>query len=76
MSEVKKGEKHPLYGKHLSLETRKRMSEANKGKHNKGKPRSLETRKKISEAHKGKHHSEETRRKMVLAWRRRKQKLA
>jgi len=47
----------------------------------KGKTRSLETRKKMSEAQKGKkhpfygkHHSEETKRKMVLAWRRRKQR--
>ena len=39
MSEVKKGENHPLYGKHHSLESRKRMSEAHKGK-----TRSLETR--------------------------------
>ena len=67
-------------GKHLSAETRKKISEANKGKQswNKVKPswikdkhHSEESRKKISESMKGennywfgKHHSEETRKKM------------
>ena len=53
-------------GKHLSAETRKKMSEARINK-----PKSAETRKKMSEAHKGKpswikgkHHSEESRKKM------------
>ena len=55
--------------KHLSEETRKKLSEAQKGKHH-----SEETRKKISEAQKGeknpnwgKHHSEETRKKLSEA---------
>ena len=60
-------------GKHLSAETRKKMSEALKGKkcYIFGKHLSEETRKKISEAQNGennywfgKHHSEETRKKM------------
>ena len=57
-------------GKSLSAETRKKLSEANKGKHpseesrkkmseaRKGKSLSAETRKKMSEANKGKHLSE------------------
>ena len=63
-------------GSHHSLETRKKMSEAQKGERHPlyGKHHSLETRKKISEANKGKHFSLETRWKMVLAWRRRKQR--
>ena len=43
----------------VSDETRRKMSEALKGK-----PRSKEIRRKISEAHKGKTHSEETKRKL------------
>lgn len=60
-------------GKHLSAETRKKMSEALKGKkcYIFGKHLSEETRKKISESQNGennywfgKHHSAETRKKM------------
>ena len=70
-------------GKHHSEETRKKMSEANKGENNprfgkpsafKGKHHSAETRKKMSESNKGKnhpffgkHHSEKTRRKLSKA---------
>ena len=70
-------------GKHHSEETRKKMSEANKGENNprfgkpsafKGKHHSAETRKKMSESRKGKnhpffgkHHSEKTRRKLSKA---------
>ena len=58
-----------------SEETRKKLSEAHKGKHHseetrkklsenrKGMQHSEETRKKLSESNKGKHHSEETRKK-------------
>ena len=46
-------------GKHLSAETRKKMSKARINK-----PKSAETRKKMSEAQKGKHRSEETRKKI------------
>ena len=49
-------------GKHLSEETRCKMSEAHKGKH-----LPAETRQKIAESHKGKHLSEEHRRKMSAA---------
>ena len=60
------GEKHPLFGKHLSEETRRKLSEAMKGR-----TLSEEHRRKISESMKGKnhplygkHHSEDTRRKI------------
>ena len=49
-------------GKHLSAETRKKMSEARINK-----PKSAETRKKMSEANKGKSLSAETRKKMCEA---------
>ena len=47
-------------------ETRKKISESNKGRTspNKGKPMSEEQKKKLSEINKGKHHSEETKRKL------------
>ena len=48
MSESKKRENHPFFGKHHSEETRKKIGEAKKGKH-----LSAETRKKMSEARKG-----------------------
>ena len=53
-------EHHKLHnkGKHLSDETRRKISEANKDK-----KLSEEHRRKLSEAHKGKHHTEEWRRK-------------
>ena len=72
----KEGENHPLFGHHHSEETRRKMSEAKKGKHlseehrkklseaQKGKHHSDYTRRKISDAKKGKHHSEEHRKKM------------
>ena len=62
-----------MIGLHLSAETRKKMSEAAKGKNAgkipwiKGKHHSAETRKKLSEASKGRHHSAETRKKMSEA---------
>ena len=59
MSESKKGENHPFFGKHHSEETRKKIGEAKKGKH-----LSAETRKKMSETRKGKSLSAETRKKM------------
>ena len=45
-----KGEKNPMFGRHWhqSEETRKKLSEANKGK-----PKSAETRRKMSEANRG-----------------------
>ena len=62
MSESKKGENHPFFGKHHSKETRKKIGEARKGKH-----LSAETRKKMSETRKGKSLSAETRKKMSEA---------
>jgi group I intron endonuclease len=59
MSEARSGECSPFYGKHLSEETRRKMSKALSGKHP-----SEETRRKMSEAQSGKHLSEETRRKI------------
>lgn len=63
-----------LHMKNISDDTRKKISEANKGKHHTDETRkkiseahkniSDETRKKMSEAQKGKHLTEETRRKM------------
>ena len=70
------GKPSGMKGKKHSAETRKKMSEAHKGKQawNKGIPQSEEAKKKNSEAHKGennywfgKHHSEETRKKMSEA---------
>lgn len=43
------GNKNPMYGKHLSIESKRRISEANKGKL-KGIPKSIEQRRKMSEA--------------------------
>ncbi len=56
-----KGNKN-LLGKHLSEETKRKMSEHSVGF--KGKHHSEETLKKISDANKGKHLSEETLKKI------------
>ena len=66
------GKNHPLFGKHIPYETRRKMSEAEKGKKNHffGKHHSEETRRKISEMKKGKKRkplTEETRRKISEA---------
>ena len=53
------GKKRPGYIDRLSEETRKRLSDANKGKH-----RSEENRRKISDGHKGKPKSEEHKKKI------------
>ena len=82
------GEHHPLYGttgtmkgKHHSMETLAKLSEANKGVNNPmyGKTLSAETKAKLSESHKGKnnprygkHLSEETKMKIREAALRRK----
>ena len=64
MSEAKKGDKNPRFGKpawnngkHHSAESLKKMSEAKNGENNPffGKHHSAESCKKMSEAHKGKH---------------------
>ena len=54
MSEAKKGEKNPNFGKPFSDEHRKKISEENKGK-----KLSDETKRKMSESKKGKKRSEE-----------------
>jgi len=77
MSETRRGENNPMYGKKriMSEETRRKMSESHKGKPSgmKGKKLSEETRKKLSELRKGKKNgmygkkrinSKETRRRM------------
>lgn len=53
-------------GRHISAETRRKISESNKGKPSpkKGTHLSAETRLKISKANKGRHASEETKRKL------------
>ena len=56
------GEKHPMFGQTHSEETRKKQSEANKGK-----PKSEEHKQKLSEANIGKKHSEERRKKQSEA---------
>ena len=65
------GDKNPMFGKKLSQETRRKMTEGHTGKHSsdetrrkmsessKGKTRSEEHYKRLSESHKGKKHSEE-----------------
>lgn len=57
------GENHPMYGKHLSEETRNKQSQANKGK-----PRPEETKKKISKRNKDKPKSEKHKKKLSEAW--------
>jgi group I intron endonuclease len=53
------GEKHPMFGKHISDETRKKISEALKGNKNMaGKRLSAETRMKLSKSKKGKYDGE------------------
>jgi hypothetical protein len=65
------GENHPMWGKTHSAESKKKMSEAQKGNtYALGHTHSEETRKKISEGKIGKRgylHSEETRKKMSKA---------
>ena len=64
LSERVKGEKHPLFGKHHSQETRAKMSEVRIGKYvgvnspNYGLQRSQETRDKISRGRIGKYRGE------------------
>ena len=73
-SEANKGENNPFYGKHHSAETRKKLSEINKGKHTGednpfyGKHHAAETRKKLSDSWDyDKHFSTETLKKMSEA---------
>ena len=56
LSDGKKGEKNPMYGKHHTEEHRKKQSNALKGK-----PKTAEHAKHIGESRKGKHHTKEGR---------------
>ena len=82
ISKSLKGENHQYYGKHLSEEHRRKISEANKGKKckhlteehkrkisksKKGGKLSEETKRNMSEAHKGKIFSEEHKRRLSEA---------
>jgi group I intron endonuclease len=71
---AKSGVNHPNWGKHLSDETKKKISDATKGIRRSlgmtGHHHSDESRKKMSEVRKGKHFSEETRKKMSEAHKR------
>lgn len=62
MSESRKGEKNPFYGKKLSKEHKEKLRKSHLGK-----KLSEETKKKISEGNKGKVFSEETRKKLSEA---------
>jgi hypothetical protein len=62
LSECVRGEKNPMYGKHISEETRKKLSLSMKGK-----GRSEETKEKISKSNKGKKRSDEFRNLMSKA---------
>lgn len=64
-----KGEKHPLYGKKHSEETRKKMSESGRNR----PPKTEETRRKISEIHKGIKFSDEHKKRMSEAAKKRPQ---
>lgn len=55
------GEQNPNFGKHMSEETKRKLSESRKGK---GHPTSEETKKKLSEILKGRPKSEEQKRKL------------
>ena len=63
-----KGELHPMYGKHLSEKTKKKMSEAQKGEKNHmfGKHITKEVKKKMSESNKGKHNLSDWHKKKLL----------
>ena len=75
------GEKHHMFGKKRTKETKRKISEAHKGKKhteehvkkiaekNCGKKRTKETKRKMSEAHKGFSHTEESKKKMREAQR-------
>ena len=66
ISESKKGEKNPMYGKHHSDEAKQKVSESRKGEkhHLFGKHLPEETRRKISASLNGRKHTEEELRKM------------
>ena len=64
MSDVTRGEKNPMFGKHHSLETREKISKSRMGKSL--PPFTEEHKRKIGEAHKGRIVTEETREKLRI----------
>ena len=66
LSERASGEKHPMYGKHHSEESKRKISESMRGENHYmyGKHHSESTKKKLSESHKRENLSEETLQKM------------
>lgn len=68
LSEMRKGENNPFFGKHHSDETKKKMSESRKGENHPmwGKHHSNETKQKLSKANRGYHHTEEAKQKIGL----------
>ena len=74
ISESELGEKHPMFGRHHSEETKRMISESNKGKMSGdkhplfGKHHSEESKKKNSESHKGRIVSVITRKKLSIAF--------
>ena len=80
VSESHKGKSSGMRGKTHSEETKRKISEAHRGRHN--IPHSEETKRKISEANRGRHnipHSEEAKRKMSearrLYWQKKKENI-
>lgn len=69
MSEMRKGENHPFYGKHHSEETKKKIRESTSGEnhHLYGKHRSQEAKESIRKALTGSHLSEERKKKISEA---------
>ncbi len=73
MSEMRQGEKHPMWGKHHSKESKRKNSESNKiataGEKNGmfGKHHNEETRQKIGDNQRGWHHTDEAKRKISEA---------
>ena len=59
ISKMNSGTKHPMFGKHHTIQARKSMSSFRKGKvtYMKGKTHSEETKRKMSNAHAGKNNS-------------------
>jgi hypothetical protein len=74
LSELRRGKKNPMYGKHPSLKTRLLMSQSHSGKKNHffGKHHTPESRRKMrlncTYNMLGKHHTKETKRKIKESW--------
>ncbi len=81
LSESKKGYKNPNFGKNISDESKRKVSEKLKGRKGISRPHTDEAKIKIGEASRGNKyalgykHSEETKNKMKEIWKNRKEKL-